>query len=246
MCSYLFFHLPACMLSPFSHVWFFVIPWTVALQAPLSMGFSRQEFGGVFVPSSRESSQPRDWTQVSYISCTGRQVFTISDTWQAPLSFTVVLSFAHLISYSRELSILTVFKDPTWASLVAQLVKSPPAVQETPVWFLGHHVLWRKGRLPTPVFLGFPDDSDGKEPTCNAGDLGSIPGLERFPGGGNSSPLQCSCQENPHGQRSLAGYSPWGRRQLDTTDDWATKAQHTEIQHMYIFLIGGSCFTKLC
>ena len=36
---------------------------------------------------------------------------------------------------------------------------------------------WRKGRLPTPVFLAFPGGSDGKESACNAGDLGSIPGL---------------------------------------------------------------------
>ena len=37
---------------------------------------------------------------------------------------------------------------------------------------------WRKGRLPTPVFLDFPCGSAGKESACNAGDLGSIPGLE--------------------------------------------------------------------
>ena len=40
--------------------------------------------------------------------------------------------------------------------------------------------------LPTPVFLGFPCDSVGKESACNAGDLGSIPGLERSPGEGKS------------------------------------------------------------
>ena len=38
---------------------------------------------------------------------------------------------------------------------------------------------------------GFPSGSDGKEPACNAGDLGSIPGE------GNGYPLQCSCLENP-------------------------------------------------
>jgi len=36
---------------------------------------------------------------------------------------------------------------------------------------------WRRDSLPTPVFLGFPGGSDSKESTCNAGDLGSIPGL---------------------------------------------------------------------
>ena len=62
-------------------------------------------------------------------------------------------------------------------------------------------------RLPTPVFLGFLGGSDGKEFTCNSGGLGSIPGLERFPGGGHGNPLQYSCLENPHGQRSLMGYT---------------------------------------
>ena len=43
-------------------------------------------------------------------------------------------------------------------------------------------ILLRKDRLPTPVFLGFPCGSAGKESSCNVGDLGSIPGLERSPG----------------------------------------------------------------
>ena len=51
------------------------------------------------------------------------------------------------------------------------------------------------------------------------GDLGSIPGLGRFPGGGRGgSPLLYSCLENPHGQRSVAGYSPEGRKESDTTE----------------------------
>ena len=53
------------------------------------------------------------------------------------------------------------------------------------------------------VSLGFPGGSDSKESTCNAGDLGLIPGLGRFPGGGHGNPPQCSCLENPHGQKSL-------------------------------------------
>ena len=55
---------------------------------------------------------------------------------------------------------------------------------------------WRRHRLPTPVFLGFPGGSEGKESACNAGDLGSIPGLERSPGEANSYPLQYSGLEN--------------------------------------------------
>ena len=44
--------------------------------------------------------------------------------------------------------------------------------------------------------LGFPGNSDGKESTCNAGDLGSTPGLVISPGEGNGNPLQYSCLEN--------------------------------------------------
>ena len=56
----------------------------------------------------------------------------------------------------------------------------------------------------------FPGSSAGKESACNTGNLGLIPGLGRALGGGHGNPLQYSCLENPHGQRSLVGYSPWG------------------------------------
>ena len=65
-------------------------------------------------------------------------------------------------------------------------------------------------------FFCFPGGSDGKESVCNAGDLGSIPGLGRSPEEGNGNPVQYSCTEKSHGQRSLAGYSPWGRKESDT------------------------------
>ena len=42
--------------------------------------------------------------------------------------------------------------------------------------------------------------------------LGSVPGLGRSPGGGHGNPLRYSCLESPHGQKSLVGYSTWGRR----------------------------------
>ena len=64
----------------------------------------------------------------------------------------------------------------------------------------------------------FPGGSAGKESACDVGDLGSIPGLGRSLGRGHGHPLQCSCLENPHGQRSLVGYCPWGRKELDTTE----------------------------
>ena len=55
--------------------------------------------------------------------------------------------------------------------------------------------------------MGFPDGSASKEYVCNAGDTSSIPGLGRFPGGGN-------------GQRSLAVYSSKSRKELDTTEQF--------------------------
>ena len=62
-------------------------------------------------------------------------------------------------------------------------------MQETPVQFLGRKDPLRRDRLSTPVLLGFPGGSTGKESTYNAGDLGVIPGLERSPGEGNNYPL---------------------------------------------------------
>ena len=70
--------------------------------------------------------------------------------------------------------------------------------------------------------MDFPGKSDGIESTCNVGDLGLIPGLERSPGGGYGNPLQYCCLENPHGQRSLAGYSQWGHKESDTAERLST------------------------
>ena len=59
-------------------------------------------------------------------------------------------------------------------------------------------------------------------------DVGSIPRLGRSPGGGHGHPLQYSCLENPHGQRSLADCSPRGRKESDTTavTEHACMSQH--------------------
>ena len=51
--------------------------------------------------------------------------------------------------------------------------------------------------------MGFPGSSADKESTCNVGNLGLNPGLERSLGGGHGNPLQYSCLENPDGQKSL-------------------------------------------
>ena len=70
--------------------------------------------------------------------------------------------------------------------------------------------------IPWGTFKGFPDGSDGKESTYNAGDLGSIPGLGRYPGEGNGNPLQYSFLENPM-DCSLPGSSLMGSQELDMT-----------------------------
>ena len=71
--------------------------------------------------------------------------------------------------------------------------------------------------VPYTYIWGFPGSSAGKESTCNAGNLDSIPGLGRSAGGGHSNPFQYSCLENPHEQKSLVGYGSPG------LVDWVTK-----------------------
>ena len=77
---------------------------------------------------------------------------------------------------------------------------------------------WWRDRLPTPVFGGFCVGSVGKESACNAGsNLDLISRLGTCPGGGHGDPHQYSCLENPYGQSSLAGCSPRGGKESDTT-----------------------------
>ena len=67
--------------------------------------------------------------------------------------------------------------------------------------------------------MGFLGSLDSKGSVCSAGDLGSIPGLERSPGEGNGwLPTPIFLPGEFHEQRSLAGYSPWGCKDLDTTE----------------------------
>ena len=69
--------------------------------------------------------------------------------------------------------------------------------------------------------MGIPGGSVVKNLPVNTGDaedVGSISGSGRSAGGGNGNPLQYSCLENSHGQRSLAGYSPWDRKESDTSE----------------------------
>ena len=72
---------------------------------------------------------------------------------------------------------------------------------------------------------GFPSGSDGNESACFAGDPGSIPGWGRFPGEGNGKPTPVFLPGESHGQRSLAGYSLWGHKESDTTEQLSMHAQ---------------------
>ena len=72
--------------------------------------------------------------------------------------------------------------------------------------------------LGSLCYQAFAGSLGGEESACDAGDLSLIPGSGRSSGGGNGNPLQCSCLEKSHGQRSLAGYSPWGHKELDMTE----------------------------
>ena len=83
--------------------------------------------------------------------------------------------------------------------------------------------------LPIPVFLGFPGGSDSKESACNAGDLGSIPGLGRPLGEGHGNPLQYACLENPHGQRTLMVYSSCLCKDSDMTERLSTAHSYSKI-----------------
>ena len=88
----------------------------------------------------------------------------------------------------------------------------------------------KRKKLQYSLREGFPGRSPGKESTCNAEDLGLIPGLGRSPGGERGTPLQCSCLGNPHGQRGLGGCSPRGHGESDTTERLSTARRSVRVQ----------------
>ena len=146
----------ASALSRFSCVQLFATPQTGAWQAPLSMGFSRQE----------------NWSRLPFSSPADLPHPAIEP---APL------------------------KCPTSAG----------------------------GFFTTSATWGLPSGLDGKESiTCNMGDLGSISGLGRSPGGGHDNSLQHSCWE------SHAGYGPWGCKESELNRHyWVTK-DNTAQRHL--------------
>ena len=128
---------------------------------------------------------------------------------------------------SLEKEMVTHSSIPAWR---IPWTKEPGGLQSTGSQRVGHD--WVTSHTHTSHSMGFPGGSDSKEFACNAEHLGLIPGLGRTPGGWHGNPLQYSCLENPHRQRSLAGYSPWGLKESDMTERLST-AQLSSAQHNY-------------
>ena len=93
---------------------------------------------------------------------------------------------------------------------------STPSQVETPSLFSFNFHTWHL----LDSFCGLPQWLSSKESAYNAKVAGSVSESGRYS-------LQDSCPENPHGQRSLAGYSPWGHKELDTMA-WLSTAQHSK------------------
>ena len=113
------------------------------------------------------------------------------------------------------------------ASLVAQLVKN--RLQCRRLWFNSwvRKIPWRRDRLSTSVFLGFPCGSAGKESSRNAGVLGSIPGLGRSPGDEKRLPTPVFWPGKIHGV-----YSPWGHKEFDMTE-WLSPQKVLKMRQPY-------------
>ena len=98
---------------------------------------------------------------------------------------------------------------------------------------------WRRARQPTPVFLGFPCGSAGKEYACNAGDLGLIPGLGRSPGEGKGYTLQYSGLENSM-DYTVANSQTW-MRDFDCVHYVLAKLFHLLPRFVIAFLPRSKC-----
>ena len=131
----------------------------------------------------------------------------------------ITLALLSLDSRTSSLPSINRILNPPWITLEAL---------KTPNFRLHRTKFWRNwsGVEPWNLYFkklcqwlwGFPNGSAGQESACNAAELGSIPGLGRSPGGENVNTLRFLLPRESHGQRILTGYSPWGRKELDTTE----------------------------
>ena len=140
----------ACVVSRFSRVWLFTTPWTIAHQAPLSMGFSRQEhWSGLLCPPPGDLPDPGSNSPLLHLL-----------HWQAGSLPLVQWCLNFLLFGDNTLGLYRNFLlnnsglggqswGRTLASLVAQIVKRLPTTQ---VWSLGQEDPMEKKWQPTPVF----------------------------------------------------------------------------------------------
>ena len=143
----------------------------------LATGIQHSDWIFLYIAKWSALDSKSSWYPSPYI------ITTFFSLWKL-LGFILLTTFKYTIEYYH-----------SWASLVALLVKNPPAMQDTLARLLSWEDagMWsRRDRLSTSVFLGCPGHSTGKESTCSVGDLGSVPGLGRSPGEGNSYLLQYS------------------------------------------------------
>ena len=142
--------------------------WTIAHQGPLPQGFSRQEYwSGLPCPPPGDLPDPGIEPVPIMSPALAGRFFTTSATWEA--------------CENSEKSVICSLEERYWQSDLG----SPASGTE------------RNKCLLFRSHLNFPGGSDGKASACNAGHLGSIPGLGRSPGEENGNPPQYSCLENP-------------------------------------------------
>ena len=200
------------------------------------MGFSRQEYWNrLSLPTPGDlpdpGTEPMNLVSpalASGFSTTGaiwdspfkvHQNLNIAKMFLLPSGFCYTIAFWWYELTSETWKIL--FLLWTFSSLSGFPITWTPPKRNTTIWIELANEEYRSDIIISPVsYNTFPGGLDGKESSCNAGELSTIPGLGRSPGGGHGNPLQYSCLKNHHGQRSLAGYSPWGSR---IGQDWATK-----------------------
>ena len=203
--------------------------WIVAGQAPLSVGFSRQAYwSGLPCPPPGDLPKPGIKPRFPALQMDSLP----SEPPGKPFSEDAKLSLGDRVLGEERIALLlyqvkgdTVGSFP-WKlcpnmgrygeEFLEQWLKDGVADKIECVQDL-HSLNWASGGLIFMSSSGSSHSSVGKESACDAWDLGSIPGLGRSPGGRTGNPLQYSCLENPHGQRRLAGYNPWGHKSQTLT-----------------------------
>ena len=145
---------------------------------------------------------------------------------QARVLERVAISFSRGSSWPR---------DQTWVSHIVDRHPNLWATREA-LMRLQWRIRWRRDRLHTPVLLGFP----GKESACNAGDLGSIPGLGRSLGEGKDYPLQYSGLENP---MDYIG----GHKESDMTEQLSLEwRRYTQFINCFLIYSIQACSHRWC